>query len=230
MWQTTPCHQCGAPNYIGQRFCNNCGAPLIITCPYCGASLSPGTRFCNNCGSDLSMVPMPQQMPPRSPDFIDRFQAWVQNAIRRLMALPTSTLLLILLCGIVLGIGGFVYWQFGPGIKQPDTKAPTISNVSTTGIGNYSATITWYTDEPSSSQVEYGTSTSYGLVYPSQPQNNPVEGYAGVTKHIVNLTRLPSNTTHHFRVKSIDVDNNEQVSGDYTFKTDEVEAFFVPAE
>jgi hypothetical protein len=229
MWQTVPCHQCGAPNYIGQRFCNKCGTPLIMTCPYCGASHSPGLRFCNSCGATLSGPLVPGYMPAQ-PGIIDRAQMWVQNAIQRLLSLSTSTLLIILLCGIVIIIGGFLFWQFGPGIKQADTKAPYISNVAVTSIGKYSATIVWYTDEPSSSQIEYGRSTQYGLVYPAQPQNDPTQGYAGVTKHVINLTRLPSNATHHFRVKSIDVDNNEQVSGDYTFKTEEVESFFQPAD
>jgi hypothetical protein len=230
MWQTVPCHNCGAPNYIGQRFCNGCGAPLIQTCPYCGASHNPGVRFCNNCGSALAMPPMPQQVPTQSPGLIDQLETWIQVVLKRIMSLPTSTLLIILLCGIVLGIGGFMYWQFGPGIKRPDTRAPYISNVAVTTVGKYSATIVWYTDKPASSQVEYGRSTSYGLVSPPQPQNDPTQGYEGVTKHTVYLSKLPSNATHHFRVKSKDVDNNEQVSQDYTFKTDEVESFFMPAD
>lgn len=146
------------------------------------------------------------------------------------MSLSTSTLLIILLCGIVLGIGGVIYWQFGPGIKQPDTRAPYISNVAVTSVGKYSATIVWYTDELASSQVEYGRSTQYGLVTPAYPQNDPTQGYEGVTKHTVYLSKLASNATHHFRVKSKDVDNNEQVSRDYTFKTDEVDPYFIPDE
>jgi hypothetical protein len=230
MWQTFPCYRCGAPNYMGQRFCNNCGAPLIPTCPYCGAEVDPAGRFCSNCGAPQSAPPMPQQMPVRSPDIIDNIQIWLQNAFRRITSLSTNTYLIILLCGIVIAIGGVLYWQFGPGIKQPDTNAPYISNVTTTAIGKYSATIMWYTDEPASSQVEYGLSSSYGLTTPAQPQNDPTQGYEGVTQHTVILSRLPSNKTHHFRVKSIDKDGNETVSGDYTFKTDAVEDFFVPAD
>jgi hypothetical protein len=173
---------------------------------------------------------MPQQMPPRSPDIIDKIQIWVQNAFRRVTSLSTNTYLIILLCGIVIAIGGVLFWQFGPKPKQPDLNAPNISNVYASSIGKYTATITWYTDEPASSQVEYGTSTSYGLVSPAQPQNDPTQGYEGVTQHTVLLSRLPSNKMHHFRVKSIDVDGNEQVSIDYTFKTDAVEDFFQPAD
>src|SRR5690606_18332666 len=76
---------------------------------------------------------------------------------------------------------------------------------------NRTATVAWNTNLPSSSIVEYGTtgalgSTAYG-------QNN-------VTAHSVLLTGLSKNTTYHYRVKSIDGDNQEAVS-DGTFTTTE---------
>ena len=43
-----------------------------------------------------------------------------------------------------------------------DITAPIISNVTTSSISGTSATISWSTNEVSSSQVEFGTSTSYG--------------------------------------------------------------------
>src|SRR6185503_16860328 len=39
----------------------------------------------------------------------------------------------------------------------PDTTAPAI-----TGVGASGSTVAWSTDEPATSQVEYGTSTAYG--------------------------------------------------------------------
>ena len=176
------------------------------------------------------MVQMPQQAPLQHPGPIDQLQIWLQTSIKRISTLSTGTLLIILLCGIALAIGGFVYWQFGPRPEPADTTGPNISNVAVSSVGNYSATITWYTDEPASSQVEYGTSTSYGLTTPAQPQNDPTYGYDGVQSHTVYLSKLPSNMTHHFRVKSKDKNGNERVSGDYTFKTNEVESFFSPAD
>ena len=229
MWQTFPCYRCRAPNYMGQRFCNNCGAPLMQICPYCGANLNAGTRFCNNCVAQ-QMTQMPQHAPVQPPGPIDQLQIWLQTAVKRISSLSTGTLLIILLCGIALAIGGFVYWQFGPRSEPGDITGPNISNVAASSVGNYSATITWYTDEPASSQVEYGTSTSYGLITPAQPQDDPTQGYTGVQSHTVYLSKLPSNKTHHFRVKSKDINGNEQVSGDYTFKTREVESFFSPAD
>ncbi|TAK08903.1 MAG: hypothetical protein EPO39_03545, partial [Candidatus Manganitrophaceae bacterium] len=52
----------------------------------------------------------------------------------------------------------------------PDTTPPTISNVASGSITGSGATITWTTNEASDSQVEYGTTTSYG----SSSSLNPV--------------------------------------------------------
>src|SRR5262245_52080711 len=44
----------------------------------------------------------------------------------------------------------------------PDRTPPAISGVSAAGITTNGATISWATDEPSDSLVEYGTTTAYG--------------------------------------------------------------------
>ena len=43
-----------------------------------------------------------------------------------------------------------------------DTTAPVLSNITTGSITSTSAAVTWTTDEQSTSQIEYGTTTSYG--------------------------------------------------------------------
>ncbi|MDI6756388.1 MAG: zinc ribbon domain-containing protein [Endomicrobiia bacterium] len=49
----TLCSQCGKPAGEG-KFCNNCGGPLdLIKCPKCGAKNFVGTRFCGECGTKL---------------------------------------------------------------------------------------------------------------------------------------------------------------------------------
>ena len=97
--------------------------------------------------------------------------------------------------------------------KEPDTTPPIISNITVSAITGSSVTITWKTDEPATSQVEYGLTTSYGS---STPLDTNL-----VTEHTQTITGLKSNTTYHFRVKSKDASNNEAVSGDYTFTTTE---------
>ena len=71
--------------------------------------------------------------------------------------------------------------------------------------------ITWSTDEPSSSQVEYGTTTSYGQSTAAAP--------ALVTSHTQSLSGLTPGTDYHFRVKSADAAGNLATSGDSSFTT-----------
>ncbi len=50
-----PCPGCGAQNPDGQKFCGNCGMPLVVevTCPACGQKNPDGQKFCGNCGQSL---------------------------------------------------------------------------------------------------------------------------------------------------------------------------------
>ncbi len=106
-----------------------------------------------------------------------------------------------------------------------DTKPPELSDI-THFVGPTSARIDWKTNEPASSQVEYGKTQNYGSFAPPQPQNDPTaigpDGKplsAGVVTHSVVLTGLEPNTTYHYRVKSKDKAGNEAISQDKTFKT-----------
>ncbi len=92
-----------------------------------------------------------------------------------------------------------------------DVSAPIITDIQVVSISSVSATVTWTTDEGSSSQVEYGTTSSYGSL--------TVLDATLVTAHSVDLTGLIPGTTYHFRVKSADVATNLAVSGDQTFDT-----------
>ena len=93
----------------------------------------------------------------------------------------------------------------------PDTIPPIISNVATSNIKAANTTITWVTNEPANSQVEYGASTSYG-------STTPLSGTLELS-HSVNLSGLSPSTTYHFKVKSADGSNNQAQSQDYTFTT-----------
>src|SRR3972149_7046251 len=92
-----------------------------------------------------------------------------------------------------------------------DTTAPVLSNITTGSITSAGAVITWTTDEQSTSQIEYGTTTSYGS---STTIDNTL-----VTSHSVTISGLSSWTTYHFRVKSQDSAGNLAVSSDLTFTT-----------
>jgi len=93
-----------------------------------------------------------------------------------------------------------------------DTSAPTISAVSA-NTNETGATITWTTNEASSSKVNYGLTNSYGSTT-SETDTSP-----RVTSHSVSLTSLIGCTTYYYRVRSIDAVTNERVGTENTFTT-----------
>ncbi|MBU2431900.1 MAG: DNRLRE domain-containing protein, partial [Proteobacteria bacterium] len=93
---------------------------------------------------------------------------------------------------------------------EADTTAPVISDIVVSNISNYQATITWQTDEPSTSTVEYGPGTGYG---------NQATDPTLTTTHSITLTGLDPHTTYHFRVRSADPSANLALSSDQGFTT-----------
>src|SRR4051794_3459687 len=52
------CGNCRGQNPASAKFCENCGAALVTSCPACGTTPShPGARFCLNCGQALPGAP-----------------------------------------------------------------------------------------------------------------------------------------------------------------------------
>ncbi len=92
-----------------------------------------------------------------------------------------------------------------------DETAPVISAVGSGTPGNSSAQVTWTTNEPATSRVEYGTTTAYGSMTTLDSTL--------VTSHSVALMGLASDTTYHYRVLSADSAGNAATSGDFTFRT-----------
>jgi hypothetical protein len=92
-----------------------------------------------------------------------------------------------------------------------DSTPPVISAVTSSGITTSTATITWTTDEPSDTEVEFGTSTAYGQ---STTLNSTL-----TASHSASLTGLASNTRYHYRVKSKDALGNTATGADETFIT-----------
>jgi len=92
-----------------------------------------------------------------------------------------------------------------------DTTAPVISAISSSSLTTTGATITWTTNEASTSRIEYGTTTSYGSTTTNDSNR--------VTTHTQSLTGLTAGTLYHYRVVSTDEANNTTVSEDQTFTT-----------
>jgi len=93
-----------------------------------------------------------------------------------------------------------------------DTTPPVITSIDHSPITLPPAvTITWTTDEPATSQVEYGTTGNLGL---STGINTSL-----VTNHSITLTGLNTDTTYYYRVKSEDASGNLAISDVYSFNT-----------
>lgn len=97
------------------------------------------------------------------------------------------------------------------GAPPPDTTPPVISAVTAGSIGTTAATITWTTNEPADSQVEYGLTTAYGQTTTLDPMIT--------TAHSQGLSGLSPATLYHYRVQSKDNAGNLATSADFTFTT-----------
>ena len=109
----------------------------------------------------------------------------------------------------------------------PDTTAPVISGVASSGITSTGVSIAWITNEASSTQIEYGTSTSYGTstgygTITINAGNTTVTVLAMSKSHLQALNGLTAGTLYHYRVRSKDAAGNLAVSGDFTFTTAQV--------
>jgi hypothetical protein len=92
-----------------------------------------------------------------------------------------------------------------------DGTASTIDAAQASAISPVSATVTWTTDEPADSQVEYGLTTSYGSATSLDP--------ASRTSHSQTLSGLSPGTLYHYRIRSRDAAGNLATSPDLTFTT-----------
>ena len=92
-----------------------------------------------------------------------------------------------------------------------DTTAPTIVGAISTTVTDTAATITWTTDEPSTSVINYGESTTY--------TDSDTSDTTLVTDHSVTLSDLTTETIYHFEIVSTDVSTNANSSLDQTFTT-----------
>jgi hypothetical protein len=72
--------------------------------------------------------------------------------------------------------------------------APTISGVTPSNVTSSAATVSWLTDQASTSQIQYGLTGAYG--------SSTVLDSTAVSSHSQTITGLAPSTTYHFAVKS----------------------------
>lgn len=93
-----------------------------------------------------------------------------------------------------------------------DVTAPVITagNITTS---NTQATISWTTNEQSSTYVEYGINTNYGNV------TSEIDTSPRVTSHTVTISGILPCSTYHVKTYSKDASNNTGSGSDTTFTT-----------
>jgi len=92
-----------------------------------------------------------------------------------------------------------------------DVTPPIISNIAVSSITPTSSVVSWTTDEPASSAVDYGLTTSYGA--------STSLGTSLTLSHSIMLSNLSSSSSYHFRVDSSDSSGNLAQSSDNSFTT-----------
>jgi O-glycosyl hydrolase len=115
-------------------------------------------------------------------------------------------LMLVILITLTSGCAALVN---SAGEPTPQT-AVKISNVQATAQTVTKFQVSWSTNIPANSKVEYGTTVSYG----SSTANT-----APVAAHQLTVESVSPATLYHYRVRSVDAKNNEAVSTDFTYST-----------
>jgi hypothetical protein len=94
----------------------------------------------------------------------------------------------------------------------PSSDGPQLEGISVSDIGKNTATITWTTSKPATSEINYGITANYDLAGGNGKMT---------TSHKVVLSSelIVAGTTYHFSVKSVDNDGNVSTSADQTFRT-----------
>ncbi len=97
------------------------------------------------------------------------------------------------------------------GQANQDTTPPVIRGVGGSSSTRSSIIISWTTNEGADSQIEYGTTASYGLA-------TRLDGSMAMS-HSQEITGLSAGTLYHYRVRSRDAAGNLAISDHYTFAT-----------
>ena len=219
MHQTFPCPNCNSLNYIGQPFCGGCGQKLLYSCPNCGSGVDATFSNCLNCRSALNW-PAQQSVPLhtgrssyREGELDKRYyEAPGKKRTRPVLVAFLSTLVVMatLIGGTILSINMFGQETLptSPVEAMPppeaiqsvasssnlDKKALKMTNMATASVTDTSVVVTWTTDEPATSQVEYGTTGDYGLV--------TILDKDLVINHNITVANLEPSATYYVRAKS----------------------------
>ncbi len=116
----------------------------------------------------------------------------------------TSILIIVLLVTIINPVS-FLRAQ------TDDKEAPLISDVKIDKVSDTEFKITWKTNEPADSLVNFSLQPNYGTI------RVPT---ADKTEHEVTINNLEPGKVYYFRVASADENGNQSISADYRLNTD----------
>jgi len=106
-------------------------------------------------------------------------------------------------------------------ISVADYIPPLLSPALVQINSSSEVTIFWTTDEPTTSQIQYGTTPSYG-------QSTTLDNNL-VLNHQVAISGLSPNTSYHYQFQSSDASGNSASSSDNTFVTPTTPPVVTPA-
>jgi hypothetical protein len=94
---------------------------------------------------------------------------------------------------------------------QTDVTAPVITNIVVSQLTASSATVSWETNEPATSELDYGLTIGFdsGVV--------AIPGYH--TDHSIDLTGLSEGMTYFFQIRAADIAGNSTTSAIQSFTT-----------
>jgi len=93
--------------------------------------------------------------------------------------------------------------------QASDTTPPSIGDILLWDCSTTQASLSWTTNEPATTQMEWGPTPEYGMVTPLDKNL--------VTTHSVTLIGLEAFRTYHFRARAKDAAGNEAMSEDHNF-------------
>lgn len=216
------CFKCGTQNRIGESACRKCGSIFKYACPSCKNPVAGDYPVCNNCGNVLTWGTETSSNPVGE----GKLSSSSGNKKGLSWLLPAIGLLLIIII-IISCIYVYITLNEKPliavssnnvsqGQEQeqayivPDSKPPHISNIEVNNLNDNSVSITWNTDEESTTQVIWNMENSNTNTTPQKE--------ALVLQHSVELTGLKTNAVYYYIVSSIDKFNNQASSDKYFFK------------
>lgn len=176
------------------------------------AKTSPDTVFTDSIPIDLSSIPDPQQNIQELQDQISQLSSRISDNETAVVDLRDRVTKLESELSNLQASSGTHSSSLSP--ITPTAQSFDISNIQISNLTKTSATITWVTNNPSTSEVDYSKNASMPI-----DQTLAVKSSTMVTNHSTMLSSLNSGTTYYYRITSKSSSNVIVNSGNLIFTT-----------